>query len=251
MTNDTTTLNGALTELGELMAQNLNDKGVTASANDGLTTLATKILDVTPFITGLDLSTSLTIETSYKANTIHKPIDFHTQLKCFFDDLSAADVDLTGYLQGATINFYSNNILIDSGITNVNGEVDFSFIPIALGTFPVYISFAGTDNYGSSQSQIFTILVVNEILLNSITQIIQNGQSLNITATIPDIEGETNLANRDIILCREIDDTGWDLDLDVSDEIIQTGDTATFTTEVTDNNGDPVENIVINLYIEE
>ena len=46
MTNDTTTLNGALQELGETMASNLVTKGVQASATDGLTTLAGKILDI-------------------------------------------------------------------------------------------------------------------------------------------------------------------------------------------------------------
>lgn len=47
MVNDTTTLNGALTELGETLAANLVTKGVSgASANDGLTTLAGKILDI-------------------------------------------------------------------------------------------------------------------------------------------------------------------------------------------------------------
>jgi len=46
MVNDTNTLNGALQELGETMADNLVAKGVTASASDGLTTLAGKILDI-------------------------------------------------------------------------------------------------------------------------------------------------------------------------------------------------------------
>ena len=46
MTNDTSTLNGALQELGETMASNLQAKGVTASASDGLTTLAGKILTI-------------------------------------------------------------------------------------------------------------------------------------------------------------------------------------------------------------
>ena len=46
MTNDTNTLNGALQELGETMAANLVTKGVQASASDGLTTLAGKILDI-------------------------------------------------------------------------------------------------------------------------------------------------------------------------------------------------------------
>lgn len=44
--NDTSTLNGALQELGETMAANLEAKGVTASASDGLTTLAGKILTI-------------------------------------------------------------------------------------------------------------------------------------------------------------------------------------------------------------
>ena len=39
-------MNGALQELGETMADNLVAKGVTASASDGLTTLAGKILDI-------------------------------------------------------------------------------------------------------------------------------------------------------------------------------------------------------------
>lgn len=46
MVNDTSTLNGALQELGETMASNLQAKGVTASASDGLTTLAGKILTI-------------------------------------------------------------------------------------------------------------------------------------------------------------------------------------------------------------
>ena len=47
MSNDTTTLNGALAELGETMATNITAKGVSASASDGLTTLAGKISQIT------------------------------------------------------------------------------------------------------------------------------------------------------------------------------------------------------------
>ena len=46
MTNDTTTLNGALSELGETLASNITSKGVSASASDGLTTLANKVLQI-------------------------------------------------------------------------------------------------------------------------------------------------------------------------------------------------------------
>lgn len=46
MVNDLSTLNGSLTELGEKLATNLTNKGVTASANDGLTTLVGKINNI-------------------------------------------------------------------------------------------------------------------------------------------------------------------------------------------------------------
>ena len=46
MTNDTTTLNGALRELGETMAVNLTTQGVASTWDEGLTTLAGKILDI-------------------------------------------------------------------------------------------------------------------------------------------------------------------------------------------------------------
>lgn len=48
MTNDTTTLNGALQELGETLADNISSMGVSASASDGLTTLASKVLQISP-----------------------------------------------------------------------------------------------------------------------------------------------------------------------------------------------------------
>lgn len=51
MTNpDTNTLNGSLEQLGITLATNLTSKGVTASANDGLTTLAGKINNITDSI---------------------------------------------------------------------------------------------------------------------------------------------------------------------------------------------------------
>ena len=44
--NDTSTLNGSLAQLGETLATNITAKGVTASASDGLTTLASKISQI-------------------------------------------------------------------------------------------------------------------------------------------------------------------------------------------------------------
>lgn len=66
--NDTSTLNGALAELGETLATNLNNKGVTASASDGLTTLANKINQIYTgecyFIDSLDINDYILRNTS-------------------------------------------------------------------------------------------------------------------------------------------------------------------------------------------
>lgn len=59
------TLDEALKNLGELMATNLSAMGaLSANASDGLTTLAGKILDVEPSINGLNLDTSITLQSS-------------------------------------------------------------------------------------------------------------------------------------------------------------------------------------------
>ena len=77
ITNDTTTLNGALMELGSLMAQNLTTQGlIGVSASDGLTTLANDILLIQGG-GGSDVPTILfqdscsTDNTSDYINTIH------------------------------------------------------------------------------------------------------------------------------------------------------------------------------------
>lgn len=69
MTNDTTTLNGALQELGELMSTNLNMRGVTASASDGLTTLANKINDIGVYLND-DATTDKSMNYSHGGTTI-------------------------------------------------------------------------------------------------------------------------------------------------------------------------------------
>ena len=73
MTNDTNTLNGALRELGETMAANLTTQGVASTWDEGLTTLAAKILDITPGPTpgfdGIDLSSDKDILSAYDSES--------------------------------------------------------------------------------------------------------------------------------------------------------------------------------------
>lgn len=70
ITNDTSTLNGALSELGETLASNITSKGITASASDGLTTLTNKILNIPTvrtgtFTTSSTRTTKTTIDIGY------------------------------------------------------------------------------------------------------------------------------------------------------------------------------------------
>jgi len=70
ITNDITTLNGSLSQLGETLATNITAKGVSASANDGLTTLATKIMNIPTvrtgtFTTSSTRTTKTTIDIGY------------------------------------------------------------------------------------------------------------------------------------------------------------------------------------------
>jgi len=248
MTNDITTLNGALAELGELMASNLSNKGVEANAEEGLTTLANKILDVTPFVSGLDISTTLSITTPFVTNHIWSTVVFTTQLQCFFDDLSEEDVDLSGYLEGAVIKFYRGSTLLGTSITNSNGIATFDYIPQNVGNNTIHAVFEGTDNYSSSTSRDFTITVVNEVLLTSNKNIIQSGEVATFTATTPDIENGGIIAGQTVDVSYDIDDDGWVMDIDSTMDIMVTGDTTSITASIIDENNDPVPNVFIRFY---
>ena len=110
MTNDISTLNGALTELGELMADNLVTMGVTdAQASDGLTTLANRILDIEQGggCIMIDLETNKSILSYY-----------HTETATL-----TATVRQDGVLKsGESVQFYINNVAWGSPVTtNASG----------------------------------------------------------------------------------------------------------------------------------
>lgn len=115
MTNDITTLNGSLRELGELMADNLTTQGVASTYDEGLTTLANKVLDIqggggsgsSPYL--LIISDKEVID--YSTNEI---------------------ATITAYLFGGdvenkTIEFYANGTSIGTSTTNTNGVATKSY----------------------------------------------------------------------------------------------------------------------------
>ena len=120
MTNDTNTLNGALMELGETMADNLVAKGVTASASDGLTTLAGKILDIQTGGSCYHIEFS---EASYTAVGGSATLEIYLQEN--YAPKSGATVTVTGS-DGSLYNGITNTNGLSSISVSVTGETTFT-----------------------------------------------------------------------------------------------------------------------------
>ena len=137
MTNDTTTLNGALQELGETMASNLVTMGVTdAQASDGLTTLANRILDVpvTPVTQSLVLTSDKSI------------------LSYLDSDTATLTATLTGgVVSGQTIEFFNGSTSLGTATTNSNGIATKTYSSSGIGDMSL------TATKGSLTSQQVTV----------------------------------------------------------------------------------------------
>lgn len=155
--NDINTLNGALQELGETMADNLVAKGVTASASDGLTTLAGKILDIQTGGSCYHIEFS---EASYTA--IGGSATLTVYLQENYAPKNGASVTVTGS-DGSVYNGITNNQGIASvTVSNVSTATTFTAsysnvsdtCTVTVG--PSYLlyddcsSSSGLSNYGSS-----------------------------------------------------------------------------------------------------
>ena len=125
MTNDTNTLNGALQELGETMADNLQTMGVSdALASDGLTTLANKILDIQ---TGGSCYHIKFSEASYTAIGGSATLEIYLQEN--YAPKSGASITVTGS-DGSVYNGITNSQGIASvTVSNVSTATTFTARP--------------------------------------------------------------------------------------------------------------------------
>lgn len=192
MTNDTTQLDGALAELGENLANNLISMGVTdADAEDGLTTLAEKILDVNPSVSGLNLTTNITL--SHDSNSIYVNIntDFIVALTVSYDDTNLTNVDLSGVLTGANVLIKEGNTTIGTGVTNANGIATVSGSLTTSGEHELIAVFEGTENFNSCSSNTIEIEIPNSISTTLTYSSAPTSGYVNedaiITATLKDI----------------------------------------------------------------
>ena len=184
---DKNTLNGALMKLGETMAGNLEAMGVTdASPDDGLTTLAGRILDVEPSIKGLNLDTSLVITTTQEIIGLGESIILTSTLRASYDDTTVVDVDLSGVLTGATVKFYNGTTLLGTAITDLNGIATYTYTPSQLGNFTFHTVFEGTENFTNCNSNNVNVTVINaptSLVLEADKSILSHYDNDNCTLT--------------------------------------------------------------------
>ena len=119
-------LNSSLQTLGQLMATNLQSKGVTANASDGLTTLANKILQVesNPLGYNLELTSDKNI------------LSFYDNESC---TLTATLLDSNGGVSGEEIVFKANGGLLNTVITNDNGVAEYTYQSTGVGDVTITV----------------------------------------------------------------------------------------------------------------
>ena len=189
------------------MEDNLQAMGVLDAEFDsstGLRGLSARILDIEPSVSGLNLETSLTIqsETEIEAG---ESIVISSKLNVSYDDLS-------GVLTGATINIKEGNNIIGTGITNSNGVADISISNLSLGEHILKAVFTGTENFQECESNTISINVITldptSININATKNILsyadstrENPQIATLTATVnPISSGRTVQIFKDDVL---------------------------------------------------
>ena len=206
-----------------LIADNLQSMGVlSADADEGLTTLANKILDIEPSISGLDLDTSITIHSSDTSCLIGQSIMFWAELKADYDDETATDVDLSGVLTGATIEFKNGNTVLGSAVTDSDGIAYYTHTFNTGGIYNITASFAGTENFDDCVSTSITVSVAYEMSITADKSILSYNDHEYATITANLSDGTTGISGE--TLSYEI--------LDKNDNVLDSG------SDVTDASGD-------------
>lgn len=153
------TLNGALENLGELMATNLSAMGIlNANASDGLATLADKILDI-----GHSIDDENKIATA-----LHLSSDVSSIV--FLDSINFT-VSLTGNGIGLSeeVQIYDKSNLVGT-ITTTNGTGTFNYTSSNVGNHEFHAVFNGDNTYGKSISNIVTVNIIKDTpIINVIT----------------------------------------------------------------------------------
>ena len=143
----------------EIVVDNLSSMGVEASMEDGMTTLAGKILDIEPTIVVDDFDIDLTLSANDTSVYVGDTVVLSAHLTASYD---TEDVDLVGDLQNATVSFYENNTLLGTATTNSNGVATYNYTTLDDTDLIFSASFDGTENFDEATSNNVTVSVDEE-----------------------------------------------------------------------------------------
>ena len=186
MTNDTTTIAGALQECIEHLENNLSSMGVDAtySSADGVIGLIDEITNIAPSVGGLELATSITLEKNQPIVASNSNVVLSATVNGDYDDTSQTNIDLKGYLQGATVTFKEGNTTLGTAITDSNGIATYTINNITTGNHTYSALFDGTGTYYDSATQTITFTVVSDYInddCSSSSGLSQYGGSIRLT----------------------------------------------------------------------
>lgn len=157
-------------------------------ATTGIRGLVARIVDINPSLTGVALTTAVSCSSSHQTVVMGDTITISGVLTATYDDRSVTNVDLSGYLQGATINIYNGQTLLGTAITDSNGAYTFSYTTNAITNLSILAQFDGTDDYSSCSSSNVAVSVIGEITVTSNKNILSaaDHETATLTAHLTD-----------------------------------------------------------------
>lgn len=157
-------------------------------ATTGIRGLVARIIDINPSLTGVALTTAISCSSSHQTVVIGNTITISGVLTATYDDRSVTNVDLSGYLQGATINIYNGQTLLGTAITDSNGAYTFSYTTNTITNLSILAQFDGTDDYSNCTSSNVAVSVIGEITLISNKNILSavDNETAILTAHLTD-----------------------------------------------------------------
>lgn len=171
MTNDTTTIAGALQECIDHLENNLSSMGVDAtySSTDGVIGLIDEITNIAPSVGGLELTTSIDITKDKETVGSGENLTLFATVNGDYDDTSQTNIDLKGYLQGATVTFKEGNTVLGTAITNNNGIATYIINNITAGNHTYTALFNGDGTDYNSATETITLTALSYILYDNCT----------------------------------------------------------------------------------
>ena len=199
MTNDLNTITGVLAEAVDKLEANLNSMGVYATYDptEGYLALLDEILNIAPSVGGINLSTAISLTNTPSVVKAHDTVLLSATVHADYDDRSQANIDMNGYLQGATVSFYDGNTLLGTGVTGADGVATFTVTDISYGSHSFKAEYDGTGtSYDSAVSSVLNVTAEHDYSLEfGQDTYTASAGSCNVTVTLLDngvpVVGET------------------------------------------------------------